>query len=285
MYVHTHIRLQYPSPFTNMLGFMGVFSFDFLALECMSSGKKKYFGTVYLWCILPIVLSLMLVVVGLFRTMVPQSAESRRTIRNQHIWLLLFLSYMVLPSVSSKQLQSLDCVPINGESFVRSETSIDCASSEYLDFRAVVIMFILLYQLIPIIWMVSLFRNRHVLNAASGDVARALYIREHNPNLHHLRFLFNDYKCDRWWFEIADMYRRIAFIGLLPLASTKSSTRASLGCVLAVFSVILFRELNPYKAIFANAIAYLAQVYVMLFLSPLSFPRALCFCFEDMKSS
>lgn len=243
-----------------MLGFMGVFSLDFLALECVSSGKNKYFSTVYLWCCMPIALSLLISAIGLGRYSIANNSKDRIKIQNQHVWLLLFLSYLVLPSVSSKQLQSLDCVPINGESFIRSETSIDCSSQDYLDFRWTVLFFIVLYQLIPIIWMISLFRHRDALNPAPDDPAHAVFIRDHNIELSSLRFLFTDYKCSRWWFEIADMYRRIAFIGLLPLTSTKSTIRSSLGCILAVFSVIVFRELKPYKANFANFIAYIAQV-------------------------
>ena len=32
-------------------------------------------------------------------------------IKSQHLWTFLFLTYVVLPPVAMKQLQSLDCIP------------------------------------------------------------------------------------------------------------------------------------------------------------------------------
>jgi hypothetical protein len=248
-----------------MLGLMGVFSFDILALECMKQDQSAayvFFNTVYLWCIIPVAMSIVTVVIGVVRSMYATSSDERGQIKSQHVWCLLFLSYLVLPSVSSKQLKSLDCVAINNENYVRSETSINCSSNSYLEFRAVVVIFIVLYQLVPILWTILLAVNRELLNPPlyTDDELHAVYVRDNNPSLFPLRFLFVDYKPSCWWFEIADMYRRIVLIGLLPLSSSRPSMRASLGFVLAVFSVILFRELKPYRDKFVNFLAYIAQV-------------------------
>lgn len=101
-----------------------------------------------------------------------------------------------------------------------------------------------MYQAIPMVWMALLFKLRDQLNpSTSGNDRRlALHVRDHNPNLDSLRFLFNDYRSNKWWFEVAEMYRRIAFVGILPLTSPLSATRASLGCVLAIASIAYYRE-------------------------------------------
>jgi hypothetical protein len=59
------------------------------------------------------------------------------------------------------------------------------------------------------------------------------------------------------------MYRRVLFVGVLPLTSPNTATQASLGCVLAIMSVAYFREEQPYRVKYTNFIAYIAQ-YVIL---------------------
>ena len=56
------------------------------------------------------------------------------------------------------------------------------------------------------------------------------------------------------------MYRRIMFIGIVPLVSPNPATRASFGCMLAIMSVAYFREEQPYRVEFTNTIAHIAQV-------------------------
>jgi len=92
----------------------------------------------------------------------------------------------------------------------------------------------------------------------------AYSLRDENQHLTSLRFLFNDYKCNKWWFEIAEMYRRIIFIGIIPLVSPRSTTRASFGCILAIFSVAYFREEQPYRVDFTNVIAHIAQYAILV---------------------
>jgi hypothetical protein len=81
--------------------------------------------------------------------------------------------------------------------------------------------------------------------------------------LKNLMFLFIDYKCDKWWFEVADMMRRIVFIGILPLVSPDPATRASFGLLLGILGSVYFSTHEPYRADFTNVIAYIAQVFVI----------------------
>jgi len=261
---------------------MSVFSFDFLSLECLYTNGQVYYSTVYVWCIVPMVMAGLIVLVGVIRVLSHTSSNfvrfasssndlssSSRTssinqqIVNQHIWMLLLLSYVVLPQVSNKQLQVFDCLSLNsGETYLRADTDIDCRSSDYYKFRSAIVFFIAIYQLIPLTWFWLLFRNKEALNppTANRDEHLSLFIRDNNAELAPLRFLFLDYTCDKWWFEIADMYRRITFIGILPLVSRQSSTRASFGCFLAILSVVYFSENKPYRVKFTNIIAFVAQV-------------------------
>jgi hypothetical protein len=125
-----------------------------------------------------------------------------------------------------------------------------------------VIFFVIIYQSIPILWMVLLYRQRAALDpmTSNHDEKLALYIRDNNPDLASLRFLFHDYNCGKWWFEVAEMYRRVLFVGILPLVSPITATRASMGCVLAIASVAYYREERPYRVKYTNFISHMAQV-------------------------
>jgi hypothetical protein len=279
--IKLHIRQhkQFPDPFSGMLSLLSILSFDFLNLECLNSGDHAYFVAVYLWCAIPISIGAVVAIVGLLRYFLeslshkntddeldaigsPASKLSYKIV-SQHVWLLLFLSYIVLPPVSNKQLAVFDCITLaSGKRFVRSDTSIDCDSPEYEVFSIHILLLLIAYQCIPVVWFILLYRQRNALNPPTSQVDEklALFIRESNEDLAPLRFLFVDYKCSRWWFEVVDMYRRITFIGILPLISPISAIRSSVGMVLAFASAVYFREEEPYQVSFTNVIAHIAQV-------------------------
>jgi hypothetical protein len=84
---------------------------------------------------------------------------------------------------------------------VKVDTAIDCNSKTYEKFRVGVSFFIALYQTVPLVWIVLLYRLRGSLvpPTSNNDDNLALHIRERNYRLDALRFLFNDCKlhgCD-----------------------------------------------------------------------------------------
>jgi hypothetical protein len=83
-------------------------------------------------------------------------------------------------------------------------------------------------------------------------------------SLDHIRFLFDDYKLSRWYFEIVDLYRRILFTGVLPLTTRDISIVAYMGSFLAILSAVYYRELVPYRVKFTNFIAVIGQYVILL---------------------
>jgi hypothetical protein len=263
--LHHHFikKKKFPFPFSGMLSMMSILSFDFLYIECLGFGDNAYYTSVYVWSIVPIAIALLIALIGVIRTVPLTSHTSKIKVYSTHVWLVLLLSYIVLPPVSNKQLGVFDCITLkSGKRYLRSNTSVDCDSQDYEAFSTHVILFVILYQIIPIVWITLLFRKRHVLNPPTfeEDQRLAVYIRSKSEDLFPLKFLFEDYKCNKWWFEVVDMYRRITFIGVLPLLSPDSAVRASFGMLLAMASVAYFREEKPYCEAFTNVIARIAQV-------------------------
>ena len=46
-----------------------------------------------------------------------------------------------------------------------------------------------------------------------------LEARDRDPSIQHLNFLWEDYKPSAWFYEVVEVYRRIAFTGAIPLLS------------------------------------------------------------------
>ena len=72
---------------------------------------------------------------------------------------------------------------------------------------------IILYQSIPLIWLYSLHANRARLNPPMEDTKRAHERRAEDRSVAHLRFLVTDYRCDMFYYEVIEMYRRIILLG------------------------------------------------------------------------
>jgi hypothetical protein len=186
-----------------MLSLLSIFSFDFLSFECFFE-KSNHFTSVYLWSLTPIALALVLIFVHCARA---RSAGSTVTTADLTYQLLL-LGYLVLPSVSLKQLQALDCVEVAGKSYVRIDTSVDCESSEFRTFRVVDAFFITAYLSIPLTWLAFLLARRESLNPApttGSDKKLALFRRDQDRDLIPLKFLFAAYKPFFFFLEVVEM--------------------------------------------------------------------------------
>ena len=72
-------------------------------------------------------------------------------------------------------------------------------------------------------------------------------LRDADKSLDSVRFLFGTSRADMWYHEIVDMYRRIFFIGLIPLLGSDVTMKAYIGSIASIFSMIYHRETCPFK--------------------------------------
>jgi hypothetical protein len=124
--------------------------------------------------------------------------------RRRAYYILLF-TYLVLPSVSLKQFQALDCIIIADRSYLRIDTSISCDSTKFGTFAVFDACFIAIYMSLPLIWLVLLFNSRHRLNPPAYDSSLKQYIRDNDKSLGSLSFLFQPYRPEYYFFEVIEM--------------------------------------------------------------------------------
>ena len=121
--------------------------------------------------------------------------------------LQIFLSFadFFLPGVSQKHFKALNCVELkDGSRYLYDETSVDCDSDSYESFRSILAIFMAIYQAMPLFFVALLYPLRKKLNPDIPDESRKLEHRDNDLSLKSVEFLFHDYHCNRWWFEIAE---------------------------------------------------------------------------------
>ena len=95
-----------------------------------------------------------------------------------------------------------------------------CKSSSYTNtFRPIVVLLIVIFQALPLGYILLLYRVRTRLNPKMVNRILALETRDRDESLRPYRFLFSDYKLNRWYFEILDLCK---------IASCKRSPAANI---------------------------------------------------------
>jgi len=267
------MEVAYPKVFSVSLTWLNFLTLDTPGLECSGVGV---YGRVYFASISPMVMAAITLVIAQIRIMQVKQQKLNMTntkkgidkINAQHAWFLLFLSYLVVPPVTGKQLKALDCFPFSatdGSQRLRLDTNIDCESDSHNQFIIVDCLLLLIYLSIPMIWLVLLYRQRDSLwPPGISDESIIIQRRRVESDLLVLRFLFDRYKPSMACFESLDIARRILFVGVIPLMAASSMVRSAIGLGFALVSMILYRELTPFMSAETNVVAYIADIVIYL---------------------
>ena len=182
--------------------------------------------------------------------------------------ILCVSSFIVLPPVSVVQFRGLDCGTLHRtskEHFLRIDTAVDCDSKAYQHFVVVAALLILLYQCMLAFLALVLYKHRDRLDpvTVSTEPAARAEQRDQDPTIAHLRFLFRDYKCEFFYWEIVDLLRRQILICGVPFLA-HVSMRATAGTLISFAGFIVYRELKPYRVPGNALLAMVAQVVLFL---------------------
>jgi hypothetical protein len=137
-----------------------------------------------------------------------------REARDRAVWLAigwLFLVYTILcrTTFSSFACQEID----DGESFHRTDYSIDCNSNSYKAYAVVAACFLAIYPVgIPAFFGLLLYRNRRVLgkHVSGGQNVEAWWYGDSET----LDFLVDGYRPDTFWFEEVEFLRKLLMAGV-----------------------------------------------------------------------
>lgn len=116
---------------------------------------------------------------------------------------------------------------------------------------------------VPLSWLVLLFRLRGRLNPPMTSTDAVLWIRDHDPTLAPVRFLFAVYQPRYYYWEALELYRRLLFIGVLPLLGTYSLS-AAIGVLFSIVSLAVYGEVGPYLRQSTNILSRTAQYTIFM---------------------
>ena len=174
--VRWNLDVPFPAPFNGFLGLLSLFSFDFLAAECLfPEAKQRVAKTCFIWAATPAALAAANFFMYAVRRWLLPAGTTRKHLNRQHLGFWVLLTYLVLPPVLQKLCMSLECVSLGSSgSFLRIDTATSCDDAA---FRAFVVMdglFITAYLAVPLSWFVLLWRKRRRLDpeAHSRRMAR-----------------------------------------------------------------------------------------------------------------
>ena len=127
-------------------------------------------------------------------------------------------------------------------------------------------LFVCFYMSVPLSWLVLLFRLRRRLNppTTSADAGLVLWMRDRDTTLSPVRFLFEVYHPHYYYWEALELYRRVAFIGVLPLLSAKADRRAAIGVLFSIVSLAVYGEVGPFQRESTKILARVAQYSIFM---------------------
>jgi hypothetical protein len=211
------------------------------------------------------------------------------------IFLLLFLVY---PGAIAKLFSAFQCIPLaeSGESFLRVDLSIECSSTQHrilLYAYALPVTFIYTFG-VPMLFAEALWRHRHTLRRWSAlerradacliagvrpssevrafdgeptDLEELRWRAHHDDKLHpSVRRITAGYELKYYWFELFEMGRKLALVGVSCLFVPGSLSQVSYGLFTCFISFGAYMLCSPYEDNHDSILAQMCQVTLFCFL-------------------
>jgi lysylphosphatidylglycerol synthetase-like protein (DUF2156 family) len=164
----------------------------------------------------------------------------------KHSMVLLVFTFLIFSVVSTTVLQTFACDLIDevDKSWLRADYSILCTSATHRAYQAYAAVMIFVYPLgIPAFYSWLLYRNRAHITAAGSDAERA-----DDTVLSMTRFLWEPYRKEAYWWEVAECIRRLALTGFLVFVLPGTAGQAAVACVFAFLSMMAFGIARPHRS-------------------------------------
>jgi len=179
-------------------------SFQFSPVDCAAG--YDFFDKLVLYLLIPPLIFVLPAVFFFLRYQIlkylnPKSdwPKIRRGVRNNYITTLLVAFFLVHPTLCKQIFSVFACRKIDAEwSFLTANVSVRCYEGQHQAFLPIAYAFALLYVLgIPFVQWSILYQQREHLGT---------------PETAHLRFLYDGYERQFWYWEFIIVARKIAFV-------------------------------------------------------------------------
>jgi hypothetical protein len=160
----------------------------------------------------------------------------------RHSTVFLGFTFLIFSTVSTTVLQTFACdKTCKHGHWLTADYSIDCSSATHKGYQAYAAVMIFVYPLgIPALYAWLLWRNKERITAAGSDEERAK-----DPTLSTIKFLWEPYRKEAYWWEVAECIRRLALTGFLVFILPGTAGQAAVSCLLAIASMVVFGMARP----------------------------------------
>ena len=193
-----------------------------------------------------------------------------RSLKFRYASLMLLFSYLYLPGLTVAIFQAFICENVDpgnqtsssGDYYLVADYSMSC-SSPYMKFAKVwASLMILMYPIgVTLLYFWLLYRKRYEI-IHRYDKASVMSIGNKETGLKMIKFLYDSYKPQFWYFEIVETSRRLMLTGALSITDAGTSGQVVFGIILAVFYTKVYAYYQPYELDESSTIAELSQYQI-----------------------
>jgi hypothetical protein len=304
--IPSNLQVNFPGSFSALLKAFAVFNLNITAVipfQCQQDFTfidKLVFTTLF-----PIALAAALLVVGtcdvLYQTYRyavtdPERSRTVDAVKDQYLTYFFFLTYLVLPSVSTTIFQTFLCTNVDprgedsdaSDSYLIADMSISCTSSYYYKGVVYAVAMLLVYVVgIPLMYFLLLYYNREEIAHRDDKVTTAEVATQTNDDLanevpwqlrasfraapqqrvmssraHRLAFLWDAYEPQYWYWEVVETTRRLMLTAVLSVCGAGTAAQSLLAVLLGVVYIKVYGYYAPYEQTDDDIIAEVGQFQI-----------------------
>jgi len=225
-------------------------------LTCL--GLRSYHEQLLLWMLLPPVL-VGAIIIGSLTYLLSQRRLSRTTLMTTALPLIVRLLFLLYPLIANVAFEAFSCYPAfeDGRRYLIVDVSIECDWSiyAYRQARARAWSAIGVYAF-----------GLLVLNAALLFSAReAILKRRVTPLSHAIHFLYREFEPWAFWWELCEMARRLALVGVFVMIEQGSMIQLILGTTFSAAYMLIQMQTGPYASMSDDFLANSCSFALLVF--------------------
>ena len=211
----------------------------------------------------------------------PTTEEARDRIASSYSYVALLLVFCILPSITLTLVRAFPCTDVDpddedgsqdsagdieSDRYMTADLSISCDSDRYELATLIATIGIVVVPVgVPMIMLYFLNRQRETIQNVH-DRLPGPDIHEETHDLravHQLRFLFQPYLPEFWYWDIVDVYRKILLVAIVGVTDTGSGTQLVFGVFVAIMCVRLTSVHRVHRDEHDNTLAEMGSIAIL----------------------
>ena len=173
-------QLRFPVNFNAAMRWFSLANIDFLTLAPMGCVVSvNYHVTLLGYTIAPLVVCAVFVALYRFLATRTYENEAKNNSKNKVFNMFLVFTYLILPTTSTKVLNTFNCDHLDGgDQVLKSDLSIDCKTTTHKVFEVYAIVMSVVFPFgIPLMYAVMLYKSRHFLDPGQDKMVNTTIVQ------------------------------------------------------------------------------------------------------------